>query len=337
MKFIFWIYASLLILSAPAFAEDVDFRSVFSEAKPAPPPPSAPKTISPIGYAVRIRVQDGDKKWFGSGVIVSDGVLTCAHVAPRSGLAITVDYRGDESHAQVVKSNLEHDIALLSVAWVKPPASAKLAEIAVRIGDSVTSCGRDKTGELDSQTHKVIGAFRWDKAQSFSYTNPPQQGRSGGGVFNASGEVVGIVHAYSESVDNGIKRREGIAVDLASIKHVLAADQATPEATKERKRSKRRAYAFTGEAIYGAKWCPNCTALKLKWGNGNSDLEIIWSKEVAPGGFPGDDNYPAIRFKGTDGKWLYPQRGDKAATYRIPSSLDDLAGVIDRSGGSFDE
>ncbi|CAB4191378.1 Trypsin-like peptidase domain containing protein [uncultured Caudovirales phage] len=334
MRRLFLAVSKLLLLMTPAFSQEVDFRSVFTEQKATPPQPSALKPISPLDYTVRIRVQDGtEKKWYASGTIIADGVLTCAHACPKLGLDITVEYGDEESKATLIAMNPTHDIALLRVDWKTPPKHiAKLASTPAKAGDTVRSCGRNTRGVLDIQSHRVTGESRWERMGMLEYTNPPEQGRSGGGIYNQAGEIVGIVHAYAEFVDDSGKQdRYGIGINLESIESVIHPKQEQkPEPPRQQRRQRRRATVFTGEAQFGAGWCINCKTLKSRWGDGNDDIEIVWSTEVAPGGFPGDDNYPAIRFRGATG-WLYPASAD--GSYKMVTDIATLTGIYDRNGG----
>lgn len=334
MRRFFLAFSHLLLLLTPAFSQEVDFRSVFTEQKATPPQPSALKPISPLDYTVRIRVQDGtEKKWYASGTIIADGVLTCAHACPKLGLDITVEYGDEELKANLVAANPVHDVALLRVDWKAPPKHvAKLATVPAKAGDTVRSCGRNTRGILDIQSHRVTGESRWERMGMLEYTNPPEQGRSGGGICNQAGEIVGIVHAYAEFVDDAGKQdRYGIGINLESIESVIHPKQEQkPEPPRQQRRQRRRATVFTGESQFGVGWCINCKNLKGKWGDGNDDIEIVWSTDVAPGGFPGGDNYPAIRFRGATG-WLYPANPD--GSYKMVNDITVLTGIYDRNEG----
>jgi len=320
------ILAILLLSASTVFAQD--FTSVFAETKPSPQP-FAPKSISPLDYAVRICVRDGTgKPSYGSGVIVPEGVLTCAHVVPRGGLTVTVEYKGEEASATLKAANTDKDVALLVVAWVKQPPQAKVATVAASVRDRVSSAGRDYVGDLDLKDHIVIATYR---NGLFDYTNPPKPGRSGSGIFNSANELVGLVRAFSDVTTTLGTTRHGIAADLSAIKSVLD----VPQTPQEKRRAKRRATVFTGESVFGDKWCANCLRIKREWGDGNEEIELVYSREVAPGGFQGDDQYPAFRFHDTKNALRYPANEDRS--YRMPSSLQDLIGVIDRAGGSYAE
>lgn len=330
----------LLLVSMLATASEPDFRSVFTETPKPLPKPSAPKTISPIDFTVRIRVQDGTAKvWYGSGTIIDGGVLTCAHVVPRDGLDVTVEHGDDEAKGRPLIIAGEYDVALLEVKWSKVMRVAELAAKSAAKGDAVTSCGRGPDGDVTEEDHIVSGSYRWEKMRTVEYSPAPYLGRSGGGIYNAESKIVGIVHAYATHNDGTSEQRSGIGIDLASIRSALSSPHIKPETPSQpdpipQKRQRRRATVFTGESVYGDGWCINCTRLKEKWGNGNDDVEIIWSKEVAQGGeFPGSDSYPAVRFQDTTGRWRYPVESHKNPSYAVPS-LEYLVKLIDASGGS---
>lgn len=312
----------VLLLASQIFAQDVDFTSVFSEKQAS----AAPQMAIPSGYGVILTVSDENgKTWHGSGVVIASGVLTCAHVVPHTSLTVDVDLQGDVSKATVSKTDAGNDIALLAVVWTKPPKlHAKIAKTPAKPGEEVTSVGFNSEGVLDSKRHSVSAPIF---ASAIEYSPPPNKGRSGGGIFNQNGELVGLIGGYFTKYP-----QIGYGTGLDAIRSMATAAEQPPQSPRQQRRAKRRATVFTAESAHKDGWCGNCTALKAKWKDGNDDIEIIYSKDVAPGGFVGDDLYPAVRFLDANKQWRYPANPDYS--YRVPSSLEDLCGVIDRAGGS---
>lgn len=149
-------------------------------------------------------------KGAGSGVIISeDGyIITNNHVIDGAN-SVTVTLRdGNTSYtAAVIGSDSENDIALLKVdAKGLTPAtfgdSSKLA-----VGDYVVAIG-NPLGELGGTvTDGIISALARDVAiegenMTLLQTNAQiSPGNSGGGLFNANGELIGIVNAKDSATE----------------------------------------------------------------------------------------------------------------------------------------
>ena len=149
-------------------------------------------------------------KGAGSGVIISeDGyIITNNHVIDGAN-SVTVTLRdGNTSYtAAVIGSDSENDIALLKVdAKGLTPAtfgdSSKLA-----VGDYVVAIG-NPLGELGGTvTDGIISALARDvtiegENMTLLQTNAQiSPGNSGGGLFNANGELIGIVNAKDSATE----------------------------------------------------------------------------------------------------------------------------------------
>lgn len=267
----------------------------------------------PIDAACRIKVTAGDKTCYGSGVIVDAGVMTCSHLFTEPGtLVIEVECGDETAIGSILKRDAKKDIALLSCQWKVPKPAAKLAEKLPKKGDSLSSCGRGTTGCIDSMEHVVAGIWGYDAATEILFTPPPFLGRSGAGLFNASGELVGVIWAYDSE-------NRGHAVSSLDVRLLIG------ESSPAKSTGKLTATVFTGEDVYGRGWCGNCRPLKSKWGAGSDRLVIEYSTAAAPG----EQIYPAVRFRNEAGEWLFPARGNPPR-YFTPE-LNELADIISRN------
>ena len=153
--------------------------------------------FDPLSASCRIKV-DGSNACYGSGTVIEQGVLTCAHLFTEGDETTRITAEcGDEIAA--AKINLiDHaaDLAILSVEWKTPKPTASLATKVPSKGDPLKTCGRDVTGRLDCTDHTTVNISAYEHAVDILYTPPPFLGRSGGGVFNASNELVGVIHGY---------------------------------------------------------------------------------------------------------------------------------------------
>jgi serine protease Do len=147
----------------------------------------------------------------GSGVLISaDGkVMTAAHVVASMD-EISVEFLGGETvTAKVIASESAADLSLIQLERV--PAGARVAKMAnsdsVRVGDPVYIVGAPY-GLSYSLSAGLISA-RWAPntvhramplAEFFQTNATINTGNSGGPMFNAAGEVIGIVsHNISKS------------------------------------------------------------------------------------------------------------------------------------------
>lgn len=146
----------------------------------------------------------------GSGVIISeDGyIITNYHVIEGAN-SVTVTLRdGQTSYtAAVIGSDSDNDIALLKVdaTGLSPATFGDSSSLAV--GDYVVAIG-NPLGELGGTvTDGIISALAREvtienKNMTLLQTNAQiSPGNSGGGLFNASGELVGIVNAKDSATE----------------------------------------------------------------------------------------------------------------------------------------
>ena len=155
----------------------------------------------------------------GSGVIISENgyILTCAHVI-KSAQTITVGLRNGNSYeATVLGSDAESDVAVLkiepeeelAVAVFGDSSELQVGEPVVAIGNPLGQLGGSVTSGIISALNREItipnvGTF--NVVQTDAAING---GNSGGGLFNAKGELVGLVN--SKASDIGV---EGLAFAL---------------------------------------------------------------------------------------------------------------------------
>jgi Trypsin-like peptidase domain len=140
-----------------------------------------------LKYAVKLRAKD-TRSALASGVNTADGIVTCAHVV--DGFSeFTVDCDGESATAKVVNVDNAHDLALLSVKWLNPHSQAILTDRHPSPEEQLTSVGRQKDGTFSIELHSLQKIENCE----YLYSNPPQEGRSGSGVFTSEGKLVGIV------------------------------------------------------------------------------------------------------------------------------------------------
>lgn len=163
----------------------------------------------------------------GSGVIISqDGyILTNNHVINGAN-SVKVRLRdGTEYDATIIGSDSDNDIALLKVnATGLSPAtfgdsnSLAVGDYVVAIGNPLGELGGTVTdGIISALARKVtIEDTQMTLLQTNAQVNP---GNSGGGLFNANGELVGIVNAKQSATEV-----EGIAfaIPINNVLNILS-------------------------------------------------------------------------------------------------------------------
>ena len=169
------------------------------------------------------QVQSGS----GSGIILtSDGyIVTCKHVVDGAE-SIKVILNDDTEHeATLVGSDTRSDLAVLKIdATGLSPATLGDSDM-LTVGEDVIAIG-NPLGELrGTATSGIISALSREVTventqmkliQTDAAISP---GNSGGGLFNASGSLVGIVNAKASSSDSeGL----GFAIPVSSVKTIIS-------------------------------------------------------------------------------------------------------------------
>ncbi len=139
----------------------------------------------------------------GSGVIVStDGyIVTCAHVVSSASQISVTLHDGSEYTAKIVGTDESNDIAVLKIdasgltaAVLGTSGTLVTGEQVVAIGNPLGSLGGTVTDGIISATDREItlSGTTMTLLQTNAAVNP---GNSGGGLFDMTGALVGIVNA----------------------------------------------------------------------------------------------------------------------------------------------
>ncbi|EET60909.1 trypsin [Marvinbryantia formatexigens DSM 14469] len=182
--------------------------------------------ISPTVVSIATEQIQYNQFWYGaqvssgagSGVIISeDGyILTCAHVVSGADSIAVTDYEGNEYQAQLVGSYETGDIAVIKIdaqglqaATLGDSDQVKLAETVYAVGNPGGTLGGSITDGIISATERTITVALDSSSQSYGFgsvrnavsldvlqtSTAVSPGNSGGGLFNSSGELIGIVNA----------------------------------------------------------------------------------------------------------------------------------------------
>jgi hypothetical protein len=175
------------------------------------------KAASPSVVTIELYGDDGKVPRSGSGFIVSpDGeILTNYHVIAHSKRA-TVRLANGDAYDDVTVLDLDKrkDIALIKIEAVdltplKPGHSAS-----VQVGDKLYVLGNPLGLFENTLSEGILSGIRQaDGYKLFQISTPISSGSSGSPVFDAQGEVVGIVKA---TMDEGQALNFAIPIDYAA-------------------------------------------------------------------------------------------------------------------------
>ncbi len=173
-----------------------------------------------------------DAQASGSGFVFSaDGYIVTNHHVIENATSVSVIFAdGRKLAAQVVGADATNDIAMLKVAALDLKPVTIGSSDALRVGDQVVAIG-NALGELSfSLTAGYVSGTDRNIATDGSVLNMIQtdasinSGNSGGPLFNAKGEVVGITTAkYSGTTSSGASIEGiGFAIPMDDVYKMLA-------------------------------------------------------------------------------------------------------------------
>lgn len=191
--------------------------------------------VQPSVVAITTEQMVSTNTWFGgsyvqsgagSGVIISqDGyIVTCAHVVSGAN-NITVQLAdGTEYTATVVGQDSTSDVAVLKIeatgltpAVIGDSDSLAVGETTIAVGNPLGTLSNTVTNGIVSALNREVTVQGNDMnlIQTSASISP---GNSGGGLFNANGELIGIVNAkssYSEAEGIGFAIPINTAMEIS--------------------------------------------------------------------------------------------------------------------------
>ena len=163
----------------------------------------------------------------GSGIILtSDGyIVTCKHVVDGAETIKVILNDDTEHEAKLIGSDTRSDLAVLKIDMTGlSPATLGDSDM-LTVGEDVIAIG-NPLGELrGTATSGIISALSREvtvenaKMKLIQTDAAISPGNSGGGLFNASGSLVGIVNAKASSSNSeGL----GFAIPVSSVKTIIS-------------------------------------------------------------------------------------------------------------------
>jgi S1-C subfamily serine protease len=167
---------------------------------------------------VRIRVEDTGHDSVGTGTIIDtvNGealVLTCGHVfrdaSPQAKIVVDTYFDGVAASfpASLIDFQAaEMDIGLIAFHAGRPVPFVPLIPHSVRLreGEAVFSIGCDHGQNPSTRKSQISKLNRYLGEPNVEVSGAPVPGRSGGGLFNEIGELIGVCYAADSELDEGL-------------------------------------------------------------------------------------------------------------------------------------
>lgn len=183
----------------------------------AVPAPTKANGRDPLPACLRIRVKDSQGINFGTGTIIDSRegrttILTCGHIFRKidDKPLIEVDIFNGTKHettvGHVLRYDLERDIGLIWIPTARPLPVAAIAGLsnAPSLGQHVFSVGCSAGDPPTKLQHRVTYLNRYNGPDNIECTGVPVQGRSGGGLFDTAGRLIGVCVAADQRDQRGL-------------------------------------------------------------------------------------------------------------------------------------
>jgi serine protease Do len=177
-----WRPIALLVLagmqSATAAEADIDRRS-FVRLAPS---------------VIKVEAIDKDGHYaIGSAVIVApERVVTNCHVTRRARNVAAIQ-GGVRLQARSQAADVRHDLCVLQVPGLEGRGAAIGHRTALKPGQPLLALGYTGGIGLQLSEGRVVALHRWDDAEVIQSDNWFTSGASGGGLFDANGDLVGVL------------------------------------------------------------------------------------------------------------------------------------------------
>lgn len=203
-------------------------RQAMPAAGPALPPrgPLAAVERRMIESSVRFRVRESGGSSYGTGTVIDARqgealVLTCAHLfrdlatsSPAQPAIVVELFQADAGGAvrvaerlagQLLSADEDNDVALVAIRPKRVPSAAPIAksEAAVAVGQAAKSVGCSLGADPTLESSRVMTVDRYQSPPSLTTNGAPKVGRSGGGLFNERGELIGVCFGADAKVGEG--------------------------------------------------------------------------------------------------------------------------------------
>ncbi|MSR59288.1 MAG: hypothetical protein EXS05_16865 [Planctomycetaceae bacterium] len=176
-----------------------------------------PAPADPLTATVRIRIKDAQGEDFGTGTIIDSRpgrtlILTCGHIFRHwtEDSLIQIDvFRGAKPKTMIgtrITHDLKDDVALISIPTDRPLPACRVAPPDTKIlkGSPVVSVGCNGGDDPTVQAQQITALNRYLGADNIECGVVPARGRSGGGLFDRDGHVIGVCWCANPSDGEGL-------------------------------------------------------------------------------------------------------------------------------------
>jgi thiol-disulfide isomerase/thioredoxin len=175
-----------------------------------------------LSCSVRLTAEDAQGRSHGTGTIIDarEGealIITCGHLFRESKGQSPVKVELYESGPQgvrvsdtlqgrVVSYDLERDVAFVSIRPSRPVCVAAVAPERTNIakGDLAASVGCSNGDDPTVMSTRITMLDRYQGPPNIEASGAPVEGRSGGGLFNEQGQLVGVCYAADYEGNRGL-------------------------------------------------------------------------------------------------------------------------------------
>mgnify|MGYP002623261188 CR=1 FL=1 len=199
----------------PGAKRDEPYEALGQE--PEATDPGQPPAHLPLAASSRIRVAINGNLNLGSGTVISSRpgqtlIVTCGHIFRdmTEESKIEVDLFTGESHrtfiGKVVNYDLEADVGLIVVPTDTAVPSTAIAgdSVTLATGDQVACIGCSGGNPPTREQMRLTAVNKYNGPDNIECTGTPVQGRSGGGLFNLDGELIGVCIAADKESNRGL-------------------------------------------------------------------------------------------------------------------------------------
>jgi thiol-disulfide isomerase/thioredoxin len=206
----------------------------FGAQQPAVAGPVPSDHAKLLSTTVRFTILEPNGRSFGTGTIIDARsgealVVTCAHlfrgpdgkpIDPAGKISIelfdtaTGAVRVSEKvEGQLISHDFDADVALVAIrpSVAVPSSRVAMSPGDLQVGAPARSVGCDLGADPTVCESQIVDLNRYDGPPNIEAAGAPIQGRSGGGLFNAAGELIGVCNFADEPAG------EGIYAGLASV------------------------------------------------------------------------------------------------------------------------
>ncbi|MFG0333283.1 MAG: serine protease [Maioricimonas sp. JB049] len=182
----------------------------------------------PLASTARLRVTIDGHVNLGTGTVVDSRpgrtiIVTCGHIfrSMRDDSKVEVDLFAGESPqtyvGRVLKFDLKADVGVVVIPTDQalPITPIAHSDAAPEVGDRVVSIGCSGGQPPSREQLRVTAINKYEGPANIECTGVPVQGRSGGGLFNADGRLVGVCIAADT------RERRGLYAGLLAIHELL--------------------------------------------------------------------------------------------------------------------